>query len=83
MSLTRPSILSEFTDSYHLWSLIIPLVVLGILHLLDFTICLGFRFLAHANESYYDYKTRCVENRRRHEKLSGKSVSCLSQHPGG
>jgi hypothetical protein len=78
MSATTASALSEFVDTYHLWFFILLLCLLGVYHFLDLVVYLCFKFLGGINESYYNYKTHCVENRRRHEKLAGESVSVAS-----
>jgi hypothetical protein len=83
MSAPTVSALSEFVDTYHLWVLVIPLCLLGAYHALDLVVYLCFKFLAGANEYYYSYKTRCVENRRRYEQVAGESVVRALSHRAG
>jgi hypothetical protein len=77
------SSLSEFTDSYHLWSVVILLCLMGIYHLAGLLIHLGFRLCGDAHEEYYNFKARTVENRRRYEQVAGESVRALSHRAGG
>jgi len=73
------SSLSQFVDTYHLWSLVIPLCLLGTYEVLHLASYLLFRLLGDFDEERYNYRTRCVENRRRHEQVAGESVSSLSR----
>jgi hypothetical protein len=77
------SSLSQFVDSYHLWSLVLTVFLLGVYHLLDLGAHLWFRSLGNINEAYYSYKARCVENRRRYEQVAAESVRALSHRVGG
>jgi hypothetical protein len=77
------SILSEFIDTYHLWSVLIVFILLGVHHALDLGAHVWFRSLGNFNESYYSYKARCVENRRRYEQVAGESPRALSHRAGG
>jgi hypothetical protein len=82
MSAPITSSLSEFVDAYHLWSVVIAFVLLGVYHALDLGLLLCFRFLGDVNEAYYHYKTRCVENQRRHEQFANEPVRALAQRAG-
>ena len=72
------SALSQFVDAYHLWSLVLPVFLLGAYHLLDLGAHLWFRSLGNINEAYYSYKTRCAENRRRYEQAVGERDKATS-----
>jgi len=76
------SSLSQFVDAYHLWSLVIPLFLLGAYHLMDLAAHLWFRSLGNINEAYYAYKARCLENRRRYEQVADHPVRPLSRGAG-
>jgi hypothetical protein len=73
------SSLSQFVDSYHLWSLVIPVFLLGVYHLLHLSAYLGSRLLGDFNEAYYNLKARCLENRRRYEQISTEAPRALSR----
>jgi hypothetical protein len=62
-----PSPLSQLIDAYHLWSLVIPLCVLGAYHAMGIIIQEGFHLCREVHEAYYTFKTRCRENKRRYE----------------
>lgn len=83
MSATTASALSEFVDTYHLWFFILPLRLLGVYHFLDLVVYLWFKFLGGINEAFYNYKTHCMENRRRHQQLAGESVVRSLSHRAG
>jgi hypothetical protein len=72
------SLLSEFVDTYHLWSLLVPLCLLGTYEVLHLASYLWFRLRGDFNEAQYGYKVRCVENKRRYEQVAG-----LSHRAGG
>jgi hypothetical protein len=74
MSAPSASVLSEFVDSYHLWSLVIVFIVLGVHHAVDLGTHLCFRSLGNINEEYYGYKARCLENKRRYAQVSREPV---------
>ena len=76
------SSLSQFVDTYHLWSLLIPLCLLGTYEVLHLASYLWFRLLGDFNEAQYGYQSRCVENRRRHEQVAGESGRALSHRAG-
>lgn len=71
MTAVASSSLSEFTDSYHLWSVIILLCLMGLYHLAGLMIHWGFRLCGDAHEEYYAFKARCAENRDRFLKTVG------------
>jgi hypothetical protein len=81
MSTPSGSLLSEFVDTYHLWSLVIVFIVLGVHHAVDLGAHLWFRSLGNVNEAYYSYKARCLENKRRYEQVAG--VGSCSIAPRG
>lgn len=66
---------SEFIDRYDLWSWVILFCLLGVYHFLTVAIWHWFRLLGEINEAYFSYKTRCVENRRRHQQVAGELQS--------
>jgi hypothetical protein len=66
------SAFSAFTDTYHLWSVIILLCVMGIYHLAGLLLHWGFRLCGDAHEEYYAFKVRCAENRDRFSKTVGE-----------
>jgi hypothetical protein len=77
------SSLSQLVDTYHLWSLLVPLCLLGAYEVLHLASYLLFRLLGDLNEARYTYQGRCVENRRRYEQVAGESVRALSHRVGG
>ena len=64
------SSLSQFVDTYHLWSGLILLSLFGVYHILAVGVWHWFRFIGDANEAYYAYKTRRIENQRRYEQVA-------------
>ena len=64
------SSISQFVDAYHLWSLVLPVFLLGAYHLLDLAAFLWFKSLGNIHEAYYVYKTRCLETKRRYEQIA-------------
>jgi hypothetical protein len=78
MSVASASVLSEFIDTYHLWSVVLLLCLMGIYHLAGLLIHWGFRLCSDAHEEYYNFKARTVENRRRYEQVAGESGRALS-----
>jgi hypothetical protein len=76
------SSLSQFVDAYHLWDALLLLAVLGVYHFLTIAMLHGFRFLGEVNETYYSYKIRCVENRRRYQQVTAEPVRALGRRPG-
>ena len=76
------SSLSEFTDTYHLWSVIILLSVMGVYHLAGLLIHWGFRLCGDAHEEYFNFKARIVENRRRYQRVTAEPVRALAHRAG-
>jgi hypothetical protein len=66
------SSLSQFTDTYNLWSPIIFLCVMGAYHFIGLLIHGAFRLCGDAHEEYYAFKARCAENRDRFLKTVGR-----------
>jgi hypothetical protein len=83
MSTPAGSVLSEFVDTYHLWSLLVPLCLLGTYEVLHLASYLWFRLRGDFNEAQYSYQSRCVENRHRYEQVAGESIRALSHRAGG
>jgi hypothetical protein len=71
MFATTSSSLSQFVDSYHLWSVVLLLSLMGVYHLAGLLIHWGFRLCGDAHEEYYNFKARIVENRRRYGQAIG------------
>jgi len=63
--------LSQFVDTYHLWSLLVPLCLLGAYEVLHLASYLLFRLLGDFNEARCSYRARCVENKRHYERVAG------------
>ncbi len=76
------SSLSQFVDAYHLWYPLLTLSLLGIYEVLHIGFYLLFRLLGDFDEARYGYKTRCVENRRRHEQVAAEPPRALSRGAG-
>jgi len=71
MSAPSGSVFSEFVDTYHLWSLLVPLCLLGAYEVLHLASYLWFRLLGDFNEARCSYQARCVENKRHYERVAG------------
>jgi hypothetical protein len=76
------SSVSQFIETYHLWSVVVLLCALGLYELLSITVWLWYRLLSEAHEAHFGYKTRCVENRRRYEQVAGEPSRILSHRAG-
>lgn len=75
--------LFHFIDTFHLWSIVIVFIVLGVHHAIDLGVHLWFQSLGNVNEAYYAYKARCLENKRRYEQITGEPRRALSHRVGG
>jgi hypothetical protein len=76
------SVLSEFIDTYHLWSLVLLLSLMGVYHLAGLLIHWGFRLCGDAHEEYCNFKARTVENRRRYERVVGEPDRAVAHRAG-
>jgi hypothetical protein len=63
--------LSRIVDTYHLWSLLVPLCLLGAYEVLHLGSYLLFRLLGDFNEARCSYLARCAENKRHYERVAG------------
>ena len=75
MLLPSDSVLSEFTDKYHLWPWALLFLFFGLLGALNMAVRYCFRFLEEIQESFYDFKARCDENRLRYQDSVSRRTS--------
>jgi hypothetical protein len=68
------SSLSEFIDTYHLWSVVLLFSLMDVYHFAGLLIHWGFRLCGDAHEEYYNFKARIVENRRRYKRATNQEV---------
>jgi len=67
MPVPSDSFLSEFTDKYHLWPWALLFLFFGVLGALSMAVRYCFHFLEEVPQSFYEFRARCAENRRRYE----------------
>jgi hypothetical protein len=76
MHLPSDSSILQFIQAYDLVYLLLFLSLLGIYHFVTIVIWHWFHMLKEANDAYYDYKRRCLENRRGLENRRRYEQSC-------
>ncbi len=68
-----PKSIFEFAENYHLLPFVIVFLLVGAVSMLVTGVKSCFRFFSEVVEAYYDFKTQCVESKRRHEEaVAGK-----------
>jgi hypothetical protein len=82
MLLPSDSFLSEFTDKYHLWPWALLFLFFGFLGALNMAVRYCFRFLEDIQESFYDFRARCAENKRRFEENVSRRASTSRRAQG-
>jgi hypothetical protein len=67
MLVPSDSSLSQLTETYHLWPWVLLFLLFGVLGALSMAVRYCLHFLEEVQESFYDFKSRCAENRRHYE----------------